>query len=148
MRPASSRDDNDVSKRRLGKTDQARRLRRSETEEEYRLWGDLRNRLLNGHKFARQIPIGPYIVDFICRESHLIIEVDGSQHANDPADQRRTQWLNEQGYAVLRFWNHEVMRERRSVLEMIVAALEKRPIERDEVAGFYPAIQQSEGKIE
>ena len=58
-----------VSKRREGATARARKLRQNDTEAEYRLWGDLRNRLLNGYKFSRQIPVGPYFVDFLCREA-------------------------------------------------------------------------------
>ncbi len=142
MSQASSRDPQNVSKRRPTKTAQARRLRRDETEEEYRLWSELRNRLLNGHKFTRQIPLGPYIVDFLCRDAHLIVEIDGFQHAEARGDERRTRWLNEQGYAVLRFWNHEVTRDRSMVLEMIVAALEGRLVKRDDTAGFFPAIGQ------
>ncbi|WP_371075833.1 MULTISPECIES: endonuclease domain-containing protein [unclassified Sinorhizobium] len=133
----------DITKRRPGKTDQARRLRQNETEEEYRLWSDLRNRRLNGHKFTRQVPLGPYVVDLLCREMRLIIEVDGFQHADAPSDMGRTQWLNHEGYSVLRFWNYEVTRERRSALETIVAVLEGRIFQRDDVPRFYPAIDPS-----
>ncbi|NLS04378.1 endonuclease domain-containing protein [Rhizobium sp. P32RR-XVIII] len=130
----------DITKRRAGKTEQARRLRRSDTEEEYRLWGELRNRRLNGHKFMRQVPLGPYVVDFLCREMRLIVEVDGFQHAADPADATRTHWLNGNGYSILRFWNHEITRERRAVLETILAALEGQIFQRDDTLRFYPAI--------
>ena len=95
-----------VSKRRPGATQKARVLRQNETEAEYRLWGHLRNRLLNGHKFSRQVPLGRYVADFVCRERHLIVELDGSQHADSQHDIIRTRWLNEQGYSVLRFWKH------------------------------------------
>lgn len=110
-------------KRRPGKTQQARDRRQNEQEAEYRLWGHLRNRLLNGHKFTRQMPLGPYIADFLCREKMLIIELDGSQHATLQSDLTRTYWLNDQGYSVLRFWNHEVLQERRAVLDTILAVL-------------------------
>jgi very-short-patch-repair endonuclease len=66
---------------------------------------------LNGHKFSRQIPLGPYVADFVYRDSRLIVEIDGSQHAESAADIVRTRWLNAGGYSVLRFWNHEVLRE-------------------------------------
>ncbi|SMF02741.1 Very-short-patch-repair endonuclease [Xaviernesmea oryzae] len=133
----------DIRKHRPGKTNQARQLRRNETEEE---WSDLRARRLNGHKFARQVPLGPYIVDFLCREHGLIVEVDGSQHADNAYDRRRTDWLNAQGYAVLRFWNHEISHERRSVLETILAALNYRLLA-DPASGFYsPASLQKENK--
>jgi very-short-patch-repair endonuclease len=113
-------------KRKRGATARARRLRRDETEAEYRLWGDLRNRLLNGFKFSRQIPIGPYFADFICRETSLVVEIEGGQHSESPHDLVRTKFLNENGYSVLRFWNDEVLRERRAVLETVLAALEGR----------------------
>jgi very-short-patch-repair endonuclease len=131
---------NDITKRRPGKTHQARRLRRIETEEERLLWSDLRDRRLNGFKFSRQIPLGVYVVDFLCRDRHLIIEVDGFHHAESPSDEARAHWLNASGYSLLRFWNHEVTRERRAVLETILAALEGRMIERCHAARFYPAI--------
>ena len=115
-----------VSKRSAGATLRARKLRSGETEAEYRLWGELRGRYLNGYKFVRQIPLGPYVVDFVCRRKRLIIEVDGSQHAESVTDFARTAWLNAQGYSVLRFWNDEVLRERRAVLETILAVLEGR----------------------
>jgi very-short-patch-repair endonuclease len=110
--------------RKSGATARARNLRQNETDAEYRLWIEVRNRRLNGYKFARQIPLGPYAVDFICRDKSLIVEVDGSQHADSEHDFRRTEWLNAQGYSVLRFWNDEILRERHAVLETILAVLE------------------------
>ena len=91
-----------------------------------KLWNRLRSRAVNGCKFVRQEPIGPYIVDFVCREQRLVIEVDGGQHATDPRDAVRDEWLMSHGYAVLRFWNHDVLRNIDGVLEMIALALEKR----------------------
>jgi very-short-patch-repair endonuclease len=126
--------------RKDGATKRARNLRQDETEAEYRLWSDLRNRNLNGFKFSRQIPLGPYFADFLCREKKLIVEVDGSQHAESASDARRTEWLNGQGYSVLRFWNHEVLEQRRDVLETIVAVLEGRMFAKCDAARFYPAI--------
>ncbi|MBB2753623.1 UNVERIFIED_ORG: very-short-patch-repair endonuclease [Rhizobium aethiopicum] len=87
----------DIRKRRPGKTTQARKLRQTETEEEYRLWSDLRNRQLNGYKFARQVPLGVYIVDFICREERLVVEIDGFHHADNMSDMARTLLLNRAG---------------------------------------------------
>ncbi|HWK65977.1 MAG TPA: endonuclease domain-containing protein [Rhizobiaceae bacterium] len=115
-----------VTKRRPGATARARGLRGDETEAEYRLWGELRNRRLNGFKFARQIPIGPYFADFVCRETLLVLELDGGQHSESAHDEIRTRFLNAHGYSVLRFWNDEVLRERRAVLDTIPAALEGR----------------------
>ena len=93
----------------LTKTERARRLRREPTDAEKKLWYRIRARSLGGHKFVRQEPIGPYVVDFVCREEHLVIEVDGGQHATDPRDAVRDRWLAEHRYRVLRFWNNEVL---------------------------------------
>src|SRR5215469_4007540 len=101
----------------------ARRLRRDATDAERRLWYRLRSRQIDGAKFVRQEPIGPYVVDFVCRELRLIIEVDGGQHATDKRDAVRDRWLAEQGYRVMRFWNNEVLANTSGVLEEIVAAL-------------------------
>ncbi|TIM09255.1 MAG: DUF559 domain-containing protein [Mesorhizobium sp.] len=76
----------DPTKRNAGATARARKLRVNETEAEYRLWGELRGRHLNGYKFVRQVPLGPFIADFVCREKGLIVELDGSQHADSPTD--------------------------------------------------------------
>lgn len=128
----------DVTKRRPGKTTQARRLRRNETEEEVRLWSELRNRLLNGHKFSRQVPLGPYVVDFLCREQRLVVEVDGFHHAENRSDETRTRWLNANGYSLLRFWNHEITGERRAVLDTILGVLSGEMLERCDATRFYP----------
>jgi len=102
----------------------ARDLRRNSTDAERWFWKRLRNRQLLGHKFRRQVPIGPYIVDFICLELRLVIEVDGSQHRRqDDYDESRTQFLGTQGYRVLRYWNNEVLQQGEAVLESIVQAL-------------------------
>ncbi|MBX5013613.1 endonuclease domain-containing protein [Rhizobium lentis] len=138
----------DIRKHRPAKTAQARQLRQNETEEEYHLWGDLRARRLNGYKFARQVPLGPFIVDFLCRERRLIVEVDGFQHAENVTDQWRTEWLNANGYSVLRFWNQEVSRERRSALETILAALEGRLEASKGTLSFYSPGESKEKKRE
>lgn len=122
-----------------GATQRARELRRNETDAEGLLWWEVKNRQLNGYKFARQVPIGPYIADFVCRSSKLVVEIDGFQHAENPRDINRTRWINEQGYSVLRFWNHEVLQARRIVLETIVAALERRIEDFGEATGYWPA---------
>ncbi len=112
------------TKRRAGVTERARELRLDETKAEYRLWGELRGRHLNGYKFVRQVPLGPFFADFLCCEKSLIVEIDGSQHAESATDESRTAWLNKHGYSVLRFWNHEVLAERRAVLDTILAVLD------------------------
>src|SRR5215471_702930 len=105
------------------RTDRSRRLRRDATDAERRLWYRLRARQIAGAKFVRQDPIGPYVVDFACREQRLIVEVDGGQHATDPRDAVRDQWLSDRGYRVLRFWNNDVLANTEGVLETIAAAL-------------------------
>jgi len=100
--------------------DHARELRSHPTDAEQRLWTQLRAHRLMGLKFRRQKPLGPYIVDFICHEIGLVIEVDGGQHQDAAAyDSRRDAWLRERGYQVLRFWNNEVMQQMDGVLEAI-----------------------------
>jgi very-short-patch-repair endonuclease len=87
------------------------------------LWLSLRDRRLSGFKFVRQEAIECFIVDFICREKKLIIEVDGGQHSENAKDIARDVRLAEAGYRVLRFWNHDVLKNRTGVLEMILEAL-------------------------
>ena len=90
------------------------------------MWSLLRNRQLVGYKFRRQHPIKNFIVDFACIEKQLIIEVDGGQHLErKKEDDERTQFLEIQGYRVLRFWNDQIFKETESVLEMILKALEE-----------------------
>ena len=96
----------------------ARQLRNNSTEAEKYLWYSLRLENL-GCKFRRQVVIGRYIVDFVCFEKKLVVEVDGGQHAKNEDDQQRDQWLKEQGFEVLRFWNLDVLRNRDGVLEKI-----------------------------
>ena len=133
--------DDDVTKRRPGKTAQARRLRLRATEEECDLWSDLRNRRLSGYKFARQVPLGFYVVDFLCRDRRLVIEVDGFHHADRPADTARTAWLNRNGYSQLRFWNQEVTRERDAVLDTILAVLTGAITEQCGTIRFHPSLR-------
>jgi len=105
------------------KTARARRLRLNSTNAELRLWNRIRSRAINGAKFVRQEPIGPYVVDFVCRERRLIIEVDGGQHSENKQDRVRDQWLAEHNYRVMRFWNNDVMSNIDGVLEVIAVAL-------------------------
>jgi adenine-specific DNA-methyltransferase len=106
----------------------ARNLRRHQTEAEGKLWRHLRNRNLAGFKFRRQHAIGSYIADFACLEKRLIVEVDGGQHVEQQKqDLVRTRFLEEQGFRVVRFWNHEVLIETEAVLEKIRWELKSRP---------------------
>lgn len=96
------------------------------TNVERLLWQRLRDRQLGGYKFRRQHPIGPFFVDFVCLEKKLVIEVDGGQHAkNVEADVKRSYYLKERGYRVLRFWNNEVLEESESVLSVILSSVLK-----------------------
>ena len=102
----------------------ARRLRTHPTEAERLLWRHLRLRQLNGAKFHRQQPLGPYVVDFVCLEKRLIVEVDGGHHAAQVEhDAQRATWLEAAGFRVLRFWNTEVLQETQAVQDTIRAAL-------------------------
>jgi len=104
--------------------DYVRGLRRRQTDAERRLWARLRDRRLLGVRFARQVPIGPYIVDFCCREQRLIVELDGGQHATRADyDAGRTAFLEGLGYRVLRFWDNEALRNTDGVLQRIPQAL-------------------------
>ena len=106
--------------------DVARQLRTHQTDPEYKLWSHLRDRQLLGFKFRRQHPIGPFFADFFCLEAKLVIELDGSQHADqaDP-DERRTEYIRGHGYTVLRIWNHEVTSAIEPVMQRIADALEQ-----------------------
>ena len=106
------------------RTGLARRLRRDSTNAELRLWNKLRSRSINGYKFVRQQPVGRFVVDFICRDRRLVVEIDGGQHAENKRDVVRDQWLYEHNYKVLRFWNHEVMSNMDGVLQTIADALQ------------------------
>ena len=98
------------------------------TDVERRLWLYLRGEQLEGYRFRRQVPIGDYVVDFACMKAKLVIELDGGQHAAAvDSDSRRTQWLESQGFTVLRFWNNAIIEELEGVLETIRAALLKPP---------------------
>ena len=103
----------------------ARGLRRSLTKQEFLLWRHLRNRQLEGFKFVRQEPIGPYYADFACRERHLIVEVDGSQHLESTRDMRRDKALAALGYRVIRVWNNDVLTNMDGILEMLLTELRK-----------------------
>jgi very-short-patch-repair endonuclease len=105
----------------------ARELRKNQTDAERRLWLALRDRRLAGDKFRRQRPIGPYIADFVSIRQRLIIEVDGSQHANNQADERRTAWLERHGWYVIRVWNNDVSGNPDAVAEHILNVLRDRP---------------------
>jgi very-short-patch-repair endonuclease len=124
-------------------TTRARSLRRYDNVSEAKLWEELRARRLNGFKFVRQLPIGRYFADFACRDRKLVIEVDGSQHANSDYDRQRDRFMNAEEWSIVRFWNVAVLTEMESVLETIVAILEGRLNEPEDAPDlkFMPAAE-------
>jgi very-short-patch-repair endonuclease len=108
----------------------SRSLRRTLTDAERVIWYAVRAHRLNGASFRRQTPIGPFIVDFVCHDARLIIEIDGAQHfeaEHERRDARRDAFLTARGYRVLRFNNHDVMTNRQGVVEAISTALVASP---------------------
>ncbi len=98
----------------------AKDMRRFATDAEAKLWTALRARRLEGYKFRRQVGFGPYIADFYCAEMKLVVEADGSQHAEQMAyDAARTEFFTRQGFRVMRFWNNDVLQNLDGVLTMI-----------------------------
>ncbi len=108
----------------------AQQLRQNQTEAEKQLWRQLRNRNLAGYKFRRQDPIKPYIVDFCCFSEKLIIELDGGHHNEEAQilyDNKRSDFLESQGFVILRFWNNQILGEMEAVLNEILLVLEPAP---------------------
>ena len=109
----------------MSTTSKARQLRKKSTDAEVALWRHLRNRQLAGCKFRRQVPIDPYVVDFVCFEQRLVIELDGGHHQSQAEDDKaRTVWLENQGFRVLRYWNNEVLVNVDGVALSILEAIE------------------------
>ena len=102
-----------------------RRLRRQATNAETKLWFGIRDRRLGGFKFVRQEAIGSYVVDFVCREKKLVVEVDGGQHAENMHDRARDCALAADGYHVVRFWNSDVLNNLEGVLFALLEKLEE-----------------------
>ena len=93
------------------------------TDAEQRLWFHLRRRQWGGFRFRRQHPVGPFVVDFLCVERRLVVEVDGSQHLESATDRARDAWLRGRDLRVLRFWNDDVLERTEQVLCAILQAL-------------------------
>ena len=106
----------------------ARALRNNPTDVEKLLWRQLRMWQLDGYKFRRQQPLGNFIVDFVCLDKRLIVELDGAQHAErSDDDANRDAWLSKQGFTVLRFWNNDVLKNVTTVTERIFETLKNSP---------------------
>lgn len=97
------------------------------TEAEKKIWSKVRNKQL-GVKFRRQQPIGNYVVDFVCFEKKLVIEIDGGEHFESKRDKIRDKWFQEQGYKVLRFWNNDVLKHTDDVMQAIVNEFSPSPL--------------------
>lgn len=113
------------STRKIG-TSRSRALRRNATDAEKALWRALKNIPVYGSHFRRQVPIGPYVADFACLKARLLIELDDGHHSEDDVaahDERRTRWLESEGYHVIRFWNAELIENLPGVLDTIYAGL-------------------------
>ncbi|ESY70877.1 MULTISPECIES: DUF559 domain-containing protein [Mesorhizobium] len=114
------------SRRKMGTTQRARKLRQGGNQAEALLWLELKARKLGGYRFTRQFSIGPFFADFACREKWLVVEIDGSQHADSSSDRRRDDFMRAEGYSILRVWSHDVLKHRTPVCETILAALDGR----------------------
>jgi len=97
------------------------------TDAERKVWFALKDRRIAAFKFHRQVPVGPYIADFLCFELRLIIEVDGGQHADSVRDVERDNWLTQNEFRVLRFWNNDVLRNLEGVLTRLAEQLDRTP---------------------
>jgi very-short-patch-repair endonuclease len=98
-------------------------MRRTSTDAEAAMWRLLRARVLSGFKFRRQVPVENFILDFVCFERRVIVEIDGSQHANSRRDATRDKQLSDAGFQTIRYWNNDVLMRPTSVLEDLVARL-------------------------
>jgi very-short-patch-repair endonuclease len=125
----------------------ARAMRSAMTDAERKLWLALRDRRLKG-KFRRQVPVGPFIADFVSYEYRLVIEVDGGQHANATSDDRRDRWFAVNNFKVIRFWNNDVLSNLDGVLETITATLDATAPHPALASRGHPSPARGEGKRE
>jgi len=126
----------------------ARALRAEMTDAERKLWFALRDRRLGRVKFRRQVPIGPFVADFLCYSARLVIEVDGGQHAESRRDERRDRWFAANSFRVLRFWNNDVLSNVDGVLTVIIDAVHAAGPHPDRAARCRPSPELGEGKEE
>ena len=106
-------------------TKRAQELRNNATPPERILWRHLNRRQLGGWKFSRQMPIGPFVCDFLCRELRLVIEIDGGQHDENPRDAARTAYIEREGFRVVRYWNNKVRDNVAGVIENLRALIDQ-----------------------
>jgi very-short-patch-repair endonuclease len=124
----------------------ARQLRARMTDAERKLWFALKDRRFAAFKFRRQVPIGPYIADFLCFESRLILEVDGGQHAESVRDVERDNWLVRNEFRVLRYWNNDVLQNLEGVLTNLAEQLDRTPHPSSRLRETPPSPARGEGK--
>lgn len=124
----------------------ARSLRRAMTDAEKKLWLALCDRRFAQYKFRRQVPVGPFIVDFVCYDARTIIEVDGGQHSGSESDRWRDQWLAANGFQILRFWNNGVLLNLHGVLTVVLNALGKATPHPARASRGHPSPARGEGK--
>jgi very-short-patch-repair endonuclease len=113
-------------------TSRARSLRKRMTDAETKLWLALRGRRFANFKFRRQVPIGPFVADFICYSLRVVIEVDGGQHGESLSDERRDRWFADNDFLVLRYWNNDMLQNLEGVLTSLLTVLEDRVMERSQ----------------
>jgi very-short-patch-repair endonuclease len=127
-------------------TKAARKLRSQMTDAETKLWFALRDRRFQSFKFRRQVPIGPYVADFLSFGSRVIVEVDGGQHADSGSDEKRDRWLAENDFRVMRFWNNDVLANLEGVLTALATELERTPHPTSRLRSTSPSPARGEGK--
>jgi very-short-patch-repair endonuclease len=126
-------------------TASARKLRSRMTDAERKLWFALRDRSFAEFKFRRQVSLGPYIADFLCFTSRLVVEVDGGQHADSKKDAVRDLWFAENDFRVLRFWNNDVLRNLEGVLTILAKHLKGTPHPTPRLRSASPSPARGEG---
>jgi very-short-patch-repair endonuclease len=124
----------------------ARQLRARMTDAERKLWFALKDRRFATFKFRRQVPIGPYIADFLCFELRLITEIDGGQHADSVRDIERDNWLARNEFHVVRFWNNDVLQNLEGVLTSLAEQLDRTPHPSSRSRETPPFPSRGEGK--
>ena len=124
----------------------ARALRSRMTDAECKLWFALRDRRFADFKFRRQVPVGPFIADFVCYNARVVIEVDGGQHAESSSDARRDRWFAANEFLVLRFWNNDVLHNLEGVLTSLLETLQNRTPHPARAARGHPSPARGEGK--
>jgi very-short-patch-repair endonuclease len=129
-------------------TKTARNLRSRMTDAEKKLWFALRDRRFQSFKFRRQVPIGPYVADFLSFASRLIVEVDGGQHAESERDSQRDRWLVENDFRIVRVWNNDVLSNLEGALTVLAAELANTPHPASRSGSTPPSPASGEGKEE